>query len=498
MKKITFFIILFFFVNILFSQKSKIYYSSYAEKTQKDHTSSLVSFITDVSKKNAIGIIDGYNIEFNKEIKISNLNNIEILVKNTRFYSNHRFSGFFINFVNVSNIIIDGVNIEMLNSNPVIYSENDYPNVYNGALGFRECKNIMVKNSQFSNLYTRSIEILESSGEIFLNNNLFSSKKQNQKFLLEHIVLGSCRNAAILVNKNKFNNEPYDNPDYGISSITGFGLGKGAGKVQILDNLINFSGRSNAGKHRLYAIDFYDDCDNLNIEGNTLENVMWGAVRFNGSSENVNIANNQINVKRPDETGVITSSTTKNNPYFRNIKIFNNTITSSINLSSAILLQNQYENIQTKNVFIESNKINNFYYNISLRGYWDDLSINNNIIKGDYSAIGISFILKNKRSIEQIKVLNNNINAYNTGVSLNSEDNKLNNTAFMIKNNEIYSLNKSEKGYGVIVNIGLKGEIIIENNQISGFNNAMYIRENTVSSHSNKFVNNKNNLLKDQ
>lgn len=494
MNKGKFILICIFFCNILLAQKPIIYYSAYASKTQKDHSISMSKFFQDVSRKNAVGVVDGYNIELEKEITVKNVNNLELSFKNTVFYSNKRFSGFFLNFLNSKNIIIDGFNVEMYRSRLQIYLEKDYPNIFNAGLGFKGCQNIEIKNSKFLNLYTRSIEITESYGNILVNNNFFSSKKQNQKYLLEHIVLGSSRNAIILISKNKFDNEVYENPDFGIAAVSGYGLGKMGGKVSIVDNYINNAGRSNAGLHRLYAVDFYDDCDNILVKGNIFDNIMWGAVRFNGSSENVTIADNNITIKNPDDTSSITSSTTANTPYFKNINIDNNTITTLSGLNSSIMLQNQFETTKTENISIKNNKLNNSYNNIFILGYFDDVAVNQNTIKGNESAVGVCFILKNKQVSKQIYITNNKINAFNTGISLNSKDEKTNKNSFIIKNNEIITNNKSFKGFGVIVNLGIKGNVSIEDNNIFNYATGLYIREKTVNTKLNKFSGNIQNM----
>ncbi|KMQ65559.1 hypothetical protein ACM46_06660 [Chryseobacterium angstadtii] len=481
----------------MWAQKPVVSYSAYAQKSQKDHTASLTRFLQDVSKKNAVGIIDGYTIEFNKEISIKNLNNIELSFKNSVLYSNKRFSGFFLNFVNSKNIVIDGMNVEMYRTALPVYTEKDYPNVYNSALGFKGCQNIEIKNSKFLNLYNRSVQITESYGKISVHDNFFSSKKQNQKYLMEHVVVGSSPNGVVSILKNRFDNESYDNPDFGISAISGYGLGKGEGKVDIIDNYINNAGRSNSGLHRLFAIDFYDDCDNITVKGNTISNVMWGAVRFNGSSVNTVISDNIITIKNPDDSSSITSSTTAGSQYFRNISINNNTITAISGLNSAIMLQNQFENIKTENISIKNNKINNSYNNISLVGYFDDVTVSQNVIKGSGAAVGISFMLKNKSAGKQIYINDNIIHTFNTGISLNSTDNKANNNGFTIRNNEVNTTNKSFKGYGIIVNLGMKGKINIEQNNILNFATGLYLRENTVNTKLNKFDGNAKNLSKD-
>ncbi|WP_223606111.1 hypothetical protein [Chryseobacterium sp. OSA05B] len=496
-KKKIILIMFLFFCSMIYAQKPVVYYSQYAQKSQKDHAASLTKFLQDVSKKNAVGVIDGYTIGFDKEVSIKNLNNVELSFKNSVLYSNKRFSGFFLNFVNSNNIVIDGINVEMYRTALPVYIEKDYPNIYNSALGFKGCQNIEIKNSKFLNLYNRSVQVTESSGKISVHDNIFSSKKQNQKYLIEHVVIGSSPNGAVSIIKNKFENESYDNPDFGISAISGYGLGKINGKVDIIDNYINNAGRSNAGLHRLFAIDFYDDCDNITVKGNTISNVMWGAVRFNGSSENTVIADNIITIKNPDDSSSITSSTTAGNRNFRNISISNNTITAISGLNSAIMLQNQFENVKTENILIKNNKINNSYNNISLIGYFDDVSISQNIIKGTKAAVGISFMLKNKYGNKQIYINDNIIHTFNTGISLNSMDNKANNNDFTIRNNEVNTTNKSFKGYGIIVNLGMKGKIDIEQNNIFNFATGLYLRENTVNMKLNKFDGNARNLSKD-
>ncbi|RXM37892.1 hypothetical protein BOQ62_19505 [Chryseobacterium sp. CH21] len=497
MNKGRFILICIFLCNFLLAQKPVIYYSAYASKSQKDHTISLIKFFKEVSSKNAVGVVDGYNIEIEKEITVKNINNLELSFKNSNLYSNKRFSGFFINFLNSKNIKIDGFSVEMFRSKIQTYIKEDYPNIFNGGLGFKGCENIEVKNSKFLNLYTRSIQITESYGNVSINNNFFSSKKQNQKYLLEHVVFGSSQNAVISVSKNRFDNEIYENPDFGIAAISGYGLGKNGGKVIIVDNYINNAGRNNSGQHRLYAIDFYDDCDNLLIKGNTFNNIMWGAVRFNGSSENIGITDNNISIKNPDDTSCITSSTTGNSSYFRNISIDNNSITTLSGLNSAIMLQNQFEKTKTENISIKNNKINNSYNNIFILGYFDDVSVIQNVFKGTGSSMGIWFMLKNKQINKPIYIMGNKINAFNTGISLNSKDNMINYNSFFVKNNEIITGNKEFKGFGIIVNLGMKGNVNIEDNNILNYNTGLYIREKTVNTKLNKFTGNIKNMSRE-
>ena len=490
-------LIVFIFTVHLKAQKTEVYYSQFASKTAKDHSATFPNFIKYISQKNATGVVDGFDIVFQKEIQIKNLKNIDLVFKNSQFRASSRFSGAFLNFTNVSNVSITGLTIKQYQNPAVIYREKDYPALYNNGLNFFRSSNISVTNSHFHDLYTRSIMIKESTGKINVLNNYFSSPMQKQMYLAEHIVFGSSPNAVILVENNRFENAPYSNPDFGVSAISGYGLGKNGGQITVKNNYFSYVGRSNAGKHRLYSVDFYDDCDNIKVIDNQFENVMWGAIRFDGSSENVEISRNKINVKNPDDSGTISSSTTSRIRSYKNILINDNQITSLAPRNSAILLQNQFSNVKTENIIVKNNIINNSYYNIYVTGFIDGITIEENKLSGDLSTFGIYFMMNPNTVSKNLNTIKNNeISATNTGISINSKDNLPNQNKFTISKNRI-SNSKKKDGFGILVNIGSKGNIDIDQNTISNYGKGLYLREKKYKLNFNKFVDNLNNLQKD-
>lgn len=497
MIRLLFLLIFFFITGFLEAQKTQVYYSQFASKTTKDHSVTLLKFIKYISQKNVTGVIDGYDISFQKEIQINNLNNVDLIFRNSQFRAVRRFNGAFLSFTNTSNISISGLVIKQYQTPSIIYQESDYPELFNNGLSFIRSSNISVTNSQFWDLYTRSIMIKESKGKIIISNNSFSSPLQKQMYLAEHIMIGSSPNAMISIEKNSFDNQPYSNPDVGVSAISGYGLGKNGGQVIVKNNYFNYVGRNNAGKHRLYAIDFYDDCDNIKVIDNQFENVMWGAIRFDGSSENVEISSNRITVKNPDDSGTISSSTTSRVKSYKNILINNNQIKSLAPLNSTILLQNQFVNVKTENIVIKNNAITDSYYNVYVTGFMDGITIDGNRISGSLSVFGIYFLLNPNQGLRNINTISNNeIIASNTGISINSKDNLSNFSEFAIVNNNI-SNSKKKEGFGILLNIGSKGKFKIEQNIITNYGKGIYLREKKYKLNFNKFVGNKNNLQKD-
>jgi hypothetical protein len=318
------FLLLAFSFSAINGQEKYIYYSDFASNTLKDHSITLPEFFKRVSETKAVGIIKGYGISINSQIDIKNVNDLNIRIENTVFNSSQRFDGFFLNFENCKNITIDGFNAVLSNPSFQAYQEKEYSRIFNGGILFKGCENIVLKHSDFENLYTRAVQITESFGKISISKNRFKSRKQKQSYLSEHFVVGSSPNAEISIFENDFENEEYTDPDFGICAISGYGLGKNGGSIEVYNNRISFAGRNNKGKHRLYAVDFYDDCDNITIKGNKLDNITWGAIRFNGTARNAIIEDNDIHVIVADDTGVITSSTTERNAEFNSIIIRNN------------------------------------------------------------------------------------------------------------------------------------------------------------------------------
>ena len=485
-----------FWVSLTSSQEKYIYYSDFVSKTTKKHDDVLLKFFKEVSKNKAIGIIKGYNIVLNDQIKVENLSNLNLKFQETTFLSTKRFLGAFFYFENCKNISIEGFKAVLSDGSFPVYKEKEYGQLFSGGLFFKACETIVLKYSTFENLYNRAVQIKESFGEITVSGNKFSSKKQNQSYMLEHLVIGSSPNAVIHIYENIFDNEKYTNPDFGICAISGYGLGKDGGSVMVRNNKINFAGRNNKGLHRLYAVDFYDDCNNITLKDNIFDNIIWGAIRFNGTSKNAIIENNKIHVTLADDTAVITSSTTNRNSELSTIHIINNSIDTDVPYVMGIMLQNNFSNIKTKDINVSKNKFNNCYVNAAFLGFFDDVMVSKNNFSGEKSATGILMQLEDVfKSSNLIKIDQNILEANNTGISLNARKGELF-CKFLISDNMIFNETNSQKGFGIVLNLGVKGNVNITNNKISNFENALYLREKNYKVKHNGLSNNKINILK--
>lgn len=468
-------------LTLISAQEKLMYYSQFAGSNQNNHAITLPNFIRSATRHNAIAVIDGFTINTSQTIKISNINKVNLRFVKSIVQANSRVNGSLFEFKNVRNLKIDGLEVMMYTTPLPVYQLAEYPQLYNVALGIYNSSDIEIINSKFKNLYTRSIDIKNSSGNIYLSRNYFTSEPQKQKYLLEHIVLGSSPNAKIMIDNNQFDNTPYTNPDFGIAAISGFGLGKNGGSISIKDNYFNYNGRNNSGTHRLYTIDFYDDCDNIIVEDNIFDNVMWGAIRFNGSSENVLLNRNKISVVHPDETGAITSTTTAGLKNFKNIFITNNKIYSLKNLNTAIYLQNQFNHIVTGNISIANNEIHNSYVSVFLNGIFSEASINDNLIHGEFANQGINLTLRNSKVSNKITLSNNRISTDNYGIAINTTEPNYN--PLVIQKNIIQSPKMGF--YGIIINVGAKGNSVISDNFITNYKTSLYMRERNVKEFNN-------------
>lgn len=227
----------------------------------------------------------------NRQLEFQNLSCFKLLgdKQHTMITSDskERFSGYFLNFNDCRNFIIDGIRFDQKKRDLNIYSQSDYPNDYNGGIFITLSNNIDISNCSFYDLYTRAVNIYDCriiGGTIKVNNNYFESGAQEQKYRMEHLVISQSHGINFVIENNIFKNEvPKDannmplppDPAKMPSGLSAFDCGY-SGSVTVNNNVFEYCGRNNDGAHRLFAIDFYDNVNNFLISNNIFRNTTWG------------------------------------------------------------------------------------------------------------------------------------------------------------------------------------------------------------------------------
>lgn len=413
--------------------------------------------------------------------QLSGVSNITIVSNGATLKSgSSRITNSYIKFYQQSNVIINGLVFDLNMANLVPYAPSDYSvGWYNCGLSFDNVENFEVTNCIFKNLYNRSIYVYMCKGVINVANNNFSSPMQSQTQVADHILLASTK-ATINVCNNRFDNEPYTNPDYGICAIQAYCID---GKLTIDGNYINYIGRNNTGSHRLGAIDFYQDVKNATVSNNTVENIMCNFMRMN-ACQNINVCQNRITVNTLSDECIVSlgSSFAYEGNYLRNINIHDNVFSTPINNCYCIGGQTDIYDRPYTRINIHNNIFYNFTYPILHKGVFDGYEIcNNKFYNASNSGYVIQFSnyssatgVQSASKIKGLKINDNYIEGYNIAIDINY----LNYTGLKDNAYEINCNNIGVRADG----IGIVTRAIptfVNNNVINGGSIGIYLRDNS-------------------
>ncbi|WP_241310759.1 hypothetical protein [Chryseobacterium arthrosphaerae] len=453
----------------------------------------------------------------NRQLEFQNLSCFKLLgdKQHTMITSDskERFSGYFLNFNDCRNFIIDGIRFDQKKRDLNIYSQSDYPNDYNGGIFITLSNNIDISNCSFYDLYTRAVNIYDCriiGGTIKVKNNYFESGAQEQKYRMEHLVISQSHGINFVIENNIFKNEvPKDannmplppDPAKMPSGLSAFDCGY-SGSVTVNNNVFEYCGRNNEGAHRLFAIDFYDNVNNFLISNNIFRNTTWGAIRFDGTKKNAVITDNYIHQLIANDSGIINASAkVTNREYedsFKNISICNNIIEEVNGISYGIGLQCQIDSTTAENINIQNNTFHRLRTAVVMGGSIMGVNISGNNASDmfgpviEYSAYSEDAQTEVKRIVAplgNVLISNNNFKSSNegdkfVGIAINgftptSQDDykRVNDLThrFVVSDNLIYG---NSSGYGVIINVGvsLDGRVTVSGNEASNFNTGLYLR----------------------
>ncbi|WP_160139165.1 right-handed parallel beta-helix repeat-containing protein [Chryseobacterium sp. c4a] len=415
--------------------------------------------------------------------------------------SKEKIEGAYFNFTDCNNFIIEGLKFDLNKSNLPVYNsvDNSTDKEYNGGIFITKSYNIKITNCYFFDLYNRAVHIYSCfKGDILVSDNLFESGLQEQSYMMEHLVIGQCSWANVVVENNNFINAENHNPDHGVVAIYAFELGE-FGSVLINNNNFEYCGRNHAGGHRLYAIDFYDYVDNFIISNNTFKNLTWGAIRFDGTRKNGIINDNIFHQLIADQDGMIMVASREGEKYnqivFKNISIHNNILDSETELSYGITIQGLSPFCAAENIDISNNKMYNLRYGITIHGDVSVVSISNNQA---FNLIGIGIRVKGfktghgnvplqPKKIEKIYINDNHLNgrkelSYDgfVGIQIDGLDVADKYMGRVLINNNFVTGNST--GMGIVINPGktLENVVTIANNTLENLKRGFYIRTNKV------------------
>ncbi|ANF50118.1 hypothetical protein A0O34_06165 [Chryseobacterium glaciei] len=422
--------------------------------------------------------------------------------------TNDRVEGFYLSFNDCHNFIIEGLRFDQNKRNLPVYNSDDNaaspaPKEFNGSIYITESSNIEITDCSFFDLYNRAVNIYSCHrGHILVRNNLFESGVQEQKYVMEHLVIAQSRYAEVVIENNSFKNAENTNPDHGVVAIFAFDLGEFK-SVLVNNNYFEYCGRNHAGGHRLYAIDFYDNVNNFIISNNIFENMIWGVIRFDGTRKNGIISNNIIHQLIADEDGMIMSSSREEPKYnqteFKNISINNNILDSSSEFSHGITIQGLSPFCAAENIEISHNKMYNLRYGVKIHGDVSVVSINNNQVMNligigieiDGFKRGYDTSLLQSNNVEKIYINDNHLNGRKEaqfvgfiGVQVNGLSGNHTFMGRMRINDNFISGNS--KGSGVTINIinveplvtvsSLDDRIAISSNEINNVKYGLFLR----------------------
>lgn len=441
----------------------------------------------------------------NKQLEFQKLSCFKLLGDEQRTLikssSKEKIEGAYFNFTDCDNFIIEGLKFDLNKSNLPVYNsvDNSTDKEYNGGIFITKSYNIKITNCHFFDLYNRAVHIYSClKGDIIVSDNLFESGPQEQSYMMEHLVIGQCSWANVVVENNNFINAENHNPDHGVVAIYAFELGE-FGSVLINNNNFEYCGRNHAGGHRLYAIDFYDYVDNFIISNNTFKNLTWGAIRFDGTRENGIICDNIFHQLIADEDGMIMAASRENPKYnqteFKNISIHNNILDSENELSHGISIQGLSPFCAAENIQISNNTMYNLRYGIRIHGDVSVVSISNNQA---FNLIGIGIRVEGfktghggvslqPKKIEKIYINDNHLNgrqelSYDgfVGIQIDGLDVVDKFMGRVLINNNFISGNTT--GMGVVINIGktLENVVTIVNNTLENLKTGFFIRTKKV------------------
>lgn len=446
----------------------------------------------------------------NKQLEFQNLSCFKLLgdKQHTLIKSNttERFSSYYLKFVNCKNFIIEGIQIDQNKKNLVVYKEQDwgpedYPELlrdFNGGIYITGATNVEIKDCSFLDLYTRAVHIYACDGDIKITNNLFESGVQTQMYRMEHLTISQSRDANVIVENNVFKNAENHNPATGVVAIFAFDLGEKK-SVLINNNYFEYCGRNHTGKHRLYAIDFYDNVNNFIVSNNTFKNLTWGAIRFDGTRENGIISDNIFHQLIADQDGMIMAASREDPKYnqteFKNISIHNNILDSETELSHGISIQGLSPFCAAENIQISNNTMYNLRYGIRIHGDASVVSISDNLA---FNLIGIGIRVEGfktghdkvplqPKKIEKIYINNNHLNgreelSYNgfVGIQIDGLDIVDKYMGRVLINNNFITGNST--GMGIVINPGktLENVVTVENNTLENLKRGLFIRTNKV------------------
>ncbi|WP_312173757.1 right-handed parallel beta-helix repeat-containing protein [Chryseobacterium sp.] len=389
-----------------------------------------------------------------------------------------RVEGFYFNFNDCHNVIIDGLRFDQNQRNLIIYSAADDVALkeFNCGIYFTLSSCIEITNCSFYDLYNHAIRIYScGEGNIIVSNNHFESGLQKQIYVMEHLVVSQAPKAKVFIENNIFENAENHDPSTGVVGIFAYELGEG-GSVIVNNNHFEYCGRNHTGKHRLYAIDFYENVNNFEITNNVIKNCTWGAIRFDGTRKNGIITNNIIHQLIADEDGMIMTASREdpkfNQTEFKNIIISNNILESSNDLSYGITIQGLSPFCAAENIEISHNKMYDLRYGIKVNGDVSVMSINNNQA---INLIGIGIEMDGfKTGYDHTPLVPNNIE------KIYINDNHLNG-----RKEPEYSGFVGVQINGIVGVHDFMGRVLINNNFISGNNKGKGITTNVISAPAN-------------
>ncbi len=411
-----------------------------------------------------------------------------------------RLEGFYFSFTECNNVIIEGLRFDQNKKNLITYSSADDIDLkkFNSGISFFKSSNIEITNCHFFDLYNHAVHIYSCYGDITISDSLFESGVQEQIYVMEHLVVAQSLKAKVVIENNVFKNEENHNPANGVVAIYAFALGEDQ-SVLVNNNYFEYCGRDHTGKHRLYAIDFYDNVNNFIISNNIFKNMIWGAIRFDGTRKNGSINNNIIHQLIADQDGMIMASSREAEEYnqteFRNISINNNILDTATELSHGITIQGLSPFCAAENIEISNNQFYNLRFGIRIHGDVSVVSITDNQafnligigINVEAFKIGYGNVPKEPKKIEKIYINDNHLNSRKepgfdgfVGVQINGVNSNNKFMGRILINNNFISGNST--GMGIIINTGtaLENVVTVAGNTLENLNKGFFIRTKKV------------------
>lgn len=221
-------------------------------------------------------------------IDCSNLANVELIGYGATIKgpSNGRVKSYFNMEGAGPGVVFKGFQFDQMQDVLPIYTEADYiDQQYNVPIYCRSGSSgsAVVDGCRFFNAYTSGIQ-WRLAGDLTVRNCVFDFPPCNQTCngtpavqWYDGIHLQSV-NANILIDNCRFNGATTTNPAIAPCGIFASGIN---GRLTITNCAFSYCGSDNTGTHRLGALDFYGDVQNVHVKDNLFRDCMAVAIRLN-------------------------------------------------------------------------------------------------------------------------------------------------------------------------------------------------------------------------